>query len=45
MWQFICGFSLGVYVGTIYNCEQYIKHVQSWVKTNVVLPEKKEESK
>lgn len=40
MWYFICGFSVGVYVGTYYNCRPALDKVTQLVKDNMP-PEKK----
>ena len=39
MWQFICGFGTGIYVGTIYNCRPCLKTVEKFLKEN--LPKEK----
>ena len=39
MWQFICGFGSGIYVGTIYNCRPCLKTVEKFIKEN--LPKEK----
>jgi hypothetical protein len=39
MWRFITGFSLGVYVGSYYDCKPYADKVIEYIKEN--LPEKK----
>ena len=39
MWQFICGFGSGIYVGTIYNCRPCLKTVEKFLKEN--LPKEK----
>ena len=39
MWQFITGFSLGVYVGSFYDCRPAIKAVQIFLREN--MPEEK----
>jgi hypothetical protein len=43
MWQFLCGFGAGIYVGTYFECKPTIEKVIFMVKTS--LPEKKEEEK
>lgn len=40
MWQFITGFSLGVYVGSYYDCRPAIKSVQTILSDN--MPKKKD---
>ena len=32
MWQMLCGFSLGIYIGTYYNCKPMIEQVVLMVK-------------
>lgn len=39
MWQFFTGFSVGVYVGTYYDCKPILLYVYDTIKSN--LPEKK----
>ena len=41
MWQFICGFCGGIYVGTYFECKPTLEKVVHFVKTS--LPEKKDE--
>ena len=47
MWQFLCGFGTGVYVGTYYNCKPVIEYVRLKVKEiipeDMPKPEKKSE--
>jgi len=40
MWYFICGFGVGMYVGTYYNCKPVLDKVTQMVKENMS-PEKK----
>jgi hypothetical protein len=45
MWQMLCGFSAGVYVGTIYDCKPTFKFVKECIKNFVpddAFPKKKE---
>lgn len=35
MWEFLFGFSAGIYVGTYYNCKPYIKNIIQFVKNNI----------
>ena len=37
MWQFICGFGTGVYVGTYYNCKPVIEYLR--MKAKEIIPE------
>ena len=37
MWQFLCGFGGGVYVGTYYNCKPVIDYIR--VKVKEIIPE------
>ena len=37
MWQFLCGFGTGVYVGTYYNCKPVIEYVR--IKMKEIIPE------
>ena len=39
MWQFLCGFGVGVYAGTFYDCRPCIKTINNFIKDNI--PEKK----
>ena len=39
MWQFVAGFSIGIYVGTYYDCKPAIEFVFEQLKTN--MPEKR----
>ena len=41
MWQFICGFCGGIYVGTYFECKPTLEKVVDFVKTS--LPDKKDE--
>ena len=44
MWQFITGFSLGVYVGTFYDCKPALEYIRKTIKEHI--PERnKEDSK
>lgn len=46
MWQFICGFGMGVYVGTAYNCKPTISFVKDCIKNNIpeeVIPKLKKD--
>jgi len=40
MWYFICGFGVGMYVGTYYNCKPVLDKIGKVVKENMP-PEKK----
>ena len=40
MWQFICGFGAGVYIGTYFECKPTIEQIVSFAKTKI--PEKKD---
>lgn len=42
MWQFLCGFSAGIYVGTYFECKPTLDNVIHIIKTNI--PEKKEKA-
>lgn len=47
MWQLIMGFSMGVYVGTNYDCKPTMSFISTFIKNNVpkqVIPEKKEDN-
>jgi hypothetical protein len=37
MWQFLCGFGTGVYVGTYYNCKPIIEYIR--IKAKEIIPE------
>jgi len=37
MWQILCGFGTGVYVGTYYNCKPVIEYIR--VKVKEIIPE------
>lgn len=41
MWQFICGFCGGIYVGTYFECKPTLEKVVAFVKTSI--PDKKDE--
>jgi len=44
MWQFLCGFGAGVYVGTIYDCKPTMAFVKNCIKNFVpedAIPKKK----
>lgn len=46
MWQFLCGFGAGVYVGTLYDCTSTIRFVKKIIKTYVpeeAIPKKKDD--
>ena len=46
MWQFMMGFGLGVYVGTIYDCKPTVTFISTCLKNNIpkdALPKKKDE--
>lgn len=45
MWQFLTGFSLGVYVGTFYDCRPAIKAVQIILRENMPKEKNKEKNK
>ena len=38
MWQFLCGFGAGVYIGTYFECKPTIEQIVSFAKTKI--PEK-----
>ena len=42
MWQFICGFGAGVYIGTYFECKPTIEQIVSFAKTKI--PEKKDKT-
>ena len=47
MWQFMMGFGLGVYVGTIYDCKPTVTFISTCLKNNIpkdALPKKKDEN-
>ena len=47
MWQFLLGFSTGMYVGTIYDCGPTVKFITTCLKNNIpkeALPKKKDEN-
>ena len=35
MWQFLCGFGAGVYVGTVYDCKPTLQFVKTCIKNFV----------
>ena len=35
MWQFMMGFSMGIYVGTIYDCKPTVTYVSNFLKNNI----------
>ena len=35
MWQFMMGFSVGIYVGTIYDCKPTVTYVSNFLKNNI----------
>lgn len=44
MWQFLVGFSTGIYIGTTYDCKPTVKYITDCIKNNVpkeALPKKK----
>ena len=41
MWQFIVGFSIGIYVGTYYNCKPQIVNIIKTIKKNIPDPKDK----
>lgn len=46
MWQFLCGFGAGVYVGTIYDCKPTMAFVKNCIKNFVpedAIPKKKDD--
>ena len=46
MWQFLVGFSAGMYVGTIYDCGPTVTFITTCLKNNIpkeALPKKKDE--
>ena len=45
MWQFLMGFSVGVFVGTKYDCKPTIDFVRTCIKNNVprdLIPKEKD---
>ena len=47
MWQFMMGFGLGVYVGTIYDCKPTVTFISTCLKNNIpkdALPKKKDDN-
>ena len=42
MWQFLCGFGAGVYIGTYFECKPTIEQIVSFAKTKI--PEKKDKT-
>lgn len=47
MWQLLMGFSMGVYVGTNYNCKPTILFIKNCIKNNIpedIIPKKKEDN-
>ena len=47
MWQFMMGFSMGIYVGTIYDCKPTVTFISTCLKNNIpkdALPKKKDEN-
>jgi len=45
MWQFLCGFGVGVYAGTIYDCKPTLQFVKTCIKNFIpeeAIPKKKE---
>jgi len=48
MWQFLVGFSAGMYVGTIYDCNPTVKFISDCLKDKIpkeAFPKKKDEKK
>jgi len=48
MWQFLVGFSAGMYVGTIYDCNPTVKFISDCLKDKIpkeAFPIKKDEKK
>ena len=41
MWQFVIGFSLGIYVGTYYNCKPQLNNIIKIIKKNLPDPKDK----
>lgn len=35
MWQFLVGFSMGLYTGTFYNCKPHINNIIKTIKFNI----------
>ena len=34
MWQFLCGFGCGIYIGSYYNCKPIIEKVNEAIRKN-----------
>ena len=46
MWQILCGFGAGVYVGTVYDCKPTLQFVKTCIKNFVpeeAIPKKKKD--
>jgi len=46
MWQFLMGFSAGIYVGTVYDCKPTVEFISKCIKNNIpqdAIPKKKDE--
>jgi len=46
MWQFLCGFGAGVYVGTVYDCKPSLIFVRKCIKNFIpeeAIPKKKDD--
>ena len=43
MWQFLCGFGAGVYVGTYFECKPTLEKIVALAKSTI--PEKKDAPK
>ena len=41
MWQVVLGFSMGVYVGTYYDCKPCLDRINNWAKQHFPPPKKK----
>ena len=35
MWQLLCGFGTGIYVGTYYNCKPMLEYVKEKMKEHI----------
>ena len=35
MWQFLCGFGTGIYMGTIYDCKPIIHTIKTFINDNM----------
>jgi len=35
MWEFFAGLSLGIYIGTVYDCKPMISKIQNYIDSNL----------